>query len=143
MKKNEIITEENGIKTRMAVWLYPETWELAERMVLQDNCKSKSEYIERAVQFYAGYVSSQDSTEFLVPTLVSAMGGTIHDSENRIARLLFKQAVELSMLTQVVASKLNISNVDLRELRRECVDAVKRSNGSLDLEKTAREKQGL
>lgn len=130
-------------RIKFALRISPEIQQLVKDMCPRDNCSSQNEFIERAIIFYAGYVSSQDSTEFLVPTLVSAMGGTIHDSENRISRLLFKQAVELSMLTQVVASKLNISNVDLRELRRECVDAVKRSNGSLDLEKTAHEKQGL
>lgn len=130
-------------RIKFALRISPEVQQLVKDMCPRDNCASQNEFIERAIIFYAGYVSTEDSTEFLVPTLVSAMGGTIHDSENRIARLLFKQAVEISMLTQVVASKLNISNVDLRELRKECVDAVKRSNGSLDLEKTAREKQGL
>ncbi|MEG1884560.1 MAG: hypothetical protein RR224_12725, partial [Clostridia bacterium] len=95
MSKIEKPTEENQNKTRMAVWLYPETWELVERMHPLNNCKSKSEYIERAIVFYTGYINSKNSTEFLADSLTSAIGGTVHDSENRIARMIFKLSVEL------------------------------------------------
>lgn len=135
--------DENKNKTRMAVWFYPESWAIAEKMYPLDNCKSKSEYIEKAVAFYTGYLNTKDSAEFLADSLTSVIGGTIHDSENRLARMLFKQAVELSVLTGISAAKLNVSNLDLRELRQDCVDAVKRSNGTINLEKAIRSEQGV
>lgn len=130
-------------RVKFALRISPQIQKLVKDMCPRDNCQSQNEFIEKAIIYYAGFISSKDSTEFLNSTLLSAIGGTVHDSENRIARMIFKLSVELSMLTNVVASKLNVSNIDLRELRRECVDAVKRSNGTIELEKAAREKQGL
>lgn len=45
-------------KERQAVWLYPETKMLIEKHMDADNCKSQSEYIEKAVRFYSGYLDS-------------------------------------------------------------------------------------
>lgn len=129
-------------KERIPVWLYPTTIAKIESSFEGDNCKSKSEYIEKAIDFYTGYISSKNTAEFLNSTLLSAMGGTIHDSENRIARMLFKLSVETSMMMNVIAAKLSVSNIDLVNLRRECIENVKRSCGSIDLEEVVKLRQG-
>ena len=49
------------------------------------------------------------------PALVAAMRGTVQDSENRIARLLFKLAVEINMMMNVLAAGMEISDEDLRQ----------------------------
>ena len=45
---------------------------------------------------------------------------------DRIARVLFKQGVELAMLMHVVAATNDITEDQLRDLRKICVDEVKR-----------------
>ncbi|WP_211237012.1 hypothetical protein [Aneurinibacillus terranovensis] len=50
------MTEEN--KKRIPLWLYPSTLESVDRWQQQDNCKSRSEFIEKAVRFYCGYISA-------------------------------------------------------------------------------------
>jgi metal-responsive CopG/Arc/MetJ family transcriptional regulator len=45
------MTEEN--KKRIPLWLYPSTLESVDRWQQQDNCKSRSEFIEKAVRFTA------------------------------------------------------------------------------------------
>uniref|UniRef100_UPI0034A1B702 conjugal transfer protein TrbL family protein n=1 Tax=Anaerotruncus rubiinfantis TaxID=1720200 RepID=UPI0034A1B702 len=44
-----------------------------------DNCKSRSDYLETAAQFYAGYLSGEEATAYLPPALVAAMRGTVQD----------------------------------------------------------------
>ncbi|GAB6155500.1 hypothetical protein JCM17380_42510 [Desulfosporosinus burensis] len=43
--------------------------------LLQDNCKSQSEFIEKAIIFYSGYVSSKDNTKFLPIVITSKRPG--------------------------------------------------------------------
>ena len=65
MKKAKLLFGENEpreeIKTRIPVWLYPSTLEVIDRAAETVNCKSRSEYLERAALFYAGYISGQDA----------------------------------------------------------------------------------
>lgn len=130
-------------KTRIPVWIYPSTLEVLDRAVPKDNCKSRSELIERAVLFYAGYLSGGDACDFLPPALVAALRGTLQDSEGRTARLLFKLAVEISMMMNVLAAGLEISEEDLKKLRARCVGDVKKSNGSISLTDAVRFQKGL
>ena len=41
--------EEN--KQKFALWAYPDTLEAVEKKYRQENCRSKSEFIEKAVHF--------------------------------------------------------------------------------------------
>ena len=100
------------------------------------NSQSKNEFVENALIFYCGYLSAKNSDDFLPPALVSAMRGTVQDSENRIARLLFKMTVELSMMMNVLAVGLEINADDLDRLRGQCVRDVKKSNGSITFKDT-------
>lgn len=95
----------------------------------EDNCKSRSEFIEKALRFYMGYKNSEDTTSYLSKTLVSVLEGVVHNETNRIASLQFKLAVEAAMMMNVLATEINISKADLRALRGRCIKEVKSTNG--------------
>ena len=121
-------------KIKFALRMSPETQQLVKEMYPRDNCRTQNEFIEKAIRFYSGYVSGQDACEFLPAALSAAMRGTIHDSENRICRLLFKLAVELDMAMNVLAAGMEIPREDLDRLRGRCVRDVKSTNGSVSLQ---------
>ena len=140
-KKTHVSVEPNTfaeIKTRIPVWLYPSTLEVMDRAMKIANCKSRSEYLEKAALFYAGYVSGQDATAYLPPALASVLRGTVQDTENRICRLLFKLAVEQDMVAGILADAYQFSDEDLRRRRSESVQNVKKTNGRISLEQRAR-----
>ena len=120
-------------KIKFALRMSPETQQLVQEMCPRDNCQTQNEFIEKAIRFYAGYVSGQDACAFLPAALTAAMRGTIHDSENRVCRLLFKLAVELDMVMNVLAAGMEIPQSDLDRLRGRCVRDVKSTNGSVSL----------
>lgn len=135
MKKDKAShTDASETKSRIPVWLYPSTLGVIDHAMGRDNCKSRSEFLETAAHFYAGYLAAQDSSAFLTRTLAATIRGTLDDSENRIARLLFKLAVEESMMMHVLASELEISDEELARLRGKCVEEVKRSGGKIRFE---------
>ena len=116
-------------KVKFALRMAPETQELVKKMGPLDNCQSQNEFIEKAIRFYAGYVSSQEATEYLPVALVSALRAIIQNSESRTARLLFKLAVGMEVPPE-----------DLERLRGQCVRDVKATNGSISY-KDAQERQ--
>lgn len=60
------------------------------------------------------------------------------DTENRIARVLFKQSVELAMLMHVVAATHSVRPEDLEALRKMCVGEVSKVNGRFHFDDAVR-----
>lgn len=58
-------------KEKQAVWLYPEVKELLTTHMAAANAKSQSDFIEKAIRFYAGYLdcNSENMTEYLGETV--------------------------------------------------------------------------
>ena len=147
MSKNTPVSPDRNsnreIKTRIPAWLYPSTLEVIDRASEMDDCKSRSECLEKAARFYAGYVSGQDAIAYLPPALASVLRGTVQDTENRICRLLFKLAVELDMVMNVLAAGMEIPEEQLRSLRERCIQNVKKTSGSVTLDAAVRYQRGV
>lgn len=107
-----------------------------------DNCQSQNEFVEKALQFYCEYLSAKDCSQVLPPILVSALRGTVQDTENRICRLLFKLAVEIDMVMNVLAAGMEINEEQLKSLRGKCVQNVRKTGGSISLEDAVRYQKG-
>ena len=103
-------------------------------MLFRSNCGSRSEFIEKAIIFYIGYLSSNDNSQYLPNILTSTLKSIVAESDNRMNRMIFKLAVELAMTMNVVAATQNIDKELLNKLRGECVKEVKRLNGSFSLD---------
>ncbi len=117
-------------KVRLHLRLTPETYRLIGEYTPKDNCTTANEFVEHAVEFYVGYLSAEDCLHFL-PSLAAAVRGTVHDSENRICRLLFKLAVEMNMMMNVLASEVDVSPEALERLRGRCIQEVKKTGGAV------------
>ena len=126
-------------KPRIHTRLSPEAERKMELAIPNANCKSRNEFVERAICFYSDYIMSKEVTNFLAPILVSTLRATIQSSENRISRLLFKQTVELCMMMNVIAAGLEINESQLDDLRWRCVQNVKKTNGSITFQDTLKE----
>ena len=119
------------IKRKFPLWAYPETLSAVKRNYKQDNCKSQSEFIEKAIIFYCGYISSEDNKMYLPQIITSTVKGIVDDSENRTARLLFKMAVEMAIMMNVTAANYDVDEQKIKEIRQRCVKEVKESNGAI------------
>lgn len=80
------------------------------------------------------WLHSKETSKVLTPALESVISGRIGDTENRIARVLFKQSVELAMLMHVVAATHAVRPEDLDNLRKMCVGEVSKINGKISFE---------
>ena len=134
--------EENKNKKKFPLWIYPETRQLVTDWYKKDNCQSQSEFIEKAIRFYCGYISAEEGVRYLPAAITSAMTGMVDGMENRMARLIFKLAVEMSMMMNVLASAADVDEATLRRLRGKCVSDVKKSVGTVTFEDVARFQKG-
>lgn len=100
--------------------------------------RSRSEFIGDALEFYIAWLHSEESSKVLTPALESVISGRIGDTENRIARVLFKQSVELAMLMHVVAATHMVRPEDLESLRKMCVSEVSKVNGKFHFDDAVR-----
>lgn len=121
-------------KERTAIWLYPETMDRLDGWLEKDNCKSRSEFVEKALSFYMGYLGTEDTSSYLSKALLSSIQGILQKMENRLASNLFRLAVEISMMMHLLATTLKITDEELRRLRGRCVAEVKRTKGKIQLE---------
>lgn len=129
-------------KNKFALWVHPETLEKVEKLYKTDGCKSRSEFIEKAVKFYCGYLTAEDYREYFPSVIVSTVKGTLDSFENRMASLMFKTAVEISMLLHVTAATNEVNEDTLSNLRGMCVDEVKRIHGAITFEEAHKFQKG-
>ena len=121
-------------KTCIHTRITPDTERKIEAAMPLANCRSKNEFVENALRFYCDYLISGDCTTVLPPIYLSALKATVQITEDRFSRLLFKQAVELDMMMNVLAVAVEIDPEELREQRGRSIQSVKKTGGSIRFE---------
>ncbi len=124
----------NAEKTKFSIRVDTDLVELADTYIQSSAVKNRTELIENALRFYLGFLTAQKAEDYLLQSLSSVMTGTVQDSENRLARMDFKIAVELSKLSQVIAYSHDIDEDGLKRLHMKCLEEVRRINGAIDFE---------
>lgn len=114
-------------KRKFALWIRESSLDMAKQLYKEDNCASQSEFIEKAILFYAGYLLSGKSNRYLPNIITSTLKGIVDESDNRMSRMLFKLAVELAITMNLIAAAQDIDRVTLERLRG---NASKKSNAS-------------
>lgn len=130
----------DDVKMKFPLYIFPDTMEKVDMLYEADNCKSKTEFIEKAVRFYCGYLLNNEhtATEFIAPQLAAMTEGIVKGSEQRLSCAMFKIAVELGAVTHMLAALNEIDDETLFKLRMMCTDEVKRINGIINFEKAVR-----
>jgi len=130
-------------KQKFALWLTPETKQKIEGHYCEDNCKSQSEFIEKAVKFYCGYLDTEGADEYLPRVLSGVLDGKLGALGDRIGRLLFKLAVDDAVMVNLVAATSDVDLDTLRKIRVRCVREVKETNGMIGFEDALKYQKGL
>ena len=130
-------------KQKFALWLTPETKGKIEDHYRGDNCKSQSEFIEKAVKFYCGYLDTEGADDYLPRVLAGVLSGKLGALGDRVGRLLFKLAVDDAVMANLVAAASGVDLDTLRRVRARCVREVKETNGQISFEDALKFQKGL
>lgn len=127
---------------RIVLYINQDLLKACDNAISRTNATSRSDFISNAIEFYIAWLDSKNTTKILTPALESVIGSKILDTEDRIARVLFKQGVELAMLMHVVAATNDITESQLKDLRKICVEEVRRNSGKYKFEDAFRFQKG-
>ena len=140
MNKDSEQKKEN--KRRFQLWIRPSSLEQVDKLLDDADCSSRSEFIEKAIQFYAGYLTANRSGDYIPNVVLSSLKSIVAESDNRQNRMLFKLAVELAIVQNLIATNQEVDKATMERLRGSCVNEVKRLNGSFSFEDALEWQQG-
>lgn len=129
-------------KIRIPLWITPSTDLQVKQMVERHGYKSPSEFIEAAVLNYIGQLSTADNMDYVTQTLSTLMEGIQNMSEARLRRVLYKQAVELAMVENILVNLGDYSTEDIRQLRGKVINQVNSLKGGYDFMTAAQYQNG-
>ena len=107
-----------------------------------DGSRSGTEVIRRAVDFYHDYLTTKHSGAFIPQTIKSYLDGRLGQMEDRVSGLLFKQAVELDMVMNVVAGAMRVDEDTVKQLRATCIENVKKTGGTVTFDAAVKYQRG-
>ena len=135
--KDSVMDEDKG-KLRFAFYTDEPTMELVNQHYKEDGCGCRSEYISKAIRYYAELHSLKDCSNVIPDIITSTLKDITRESDNRQGRLLFKMAVELTILQNIIAANSNIDVATLERVRGICVNEVKKLNGIISFDEAVR-----
>ena len=98
----------------------------------------KAEFIEKAIQFYTGYLEAEQDGSYLPVTLSATLEGSLGALGDRLGKLLFKMSVEMSMMMHLMAHDTDATLNELEQLRGRCVQDVMRTHGMISFKEIFR-----
>ena len=130
-------------KIKFPLWLMPETKATVERLYRQDGCSSQSEFMERAILFYCGYLQSEYAGDFLPKILGETLEAILSMFGDRIGRLLFKQTVEHNVMNHILASDTDIDAATYQKMRGMSYQEVVQTHGQISFPEVLRKEKAL
>ena len=130
-------------KIKFPLWLMPETKAMVERLYRQDGCSSQSEFMEKAILFYCGYLQSGYAGDFLPKILGETLEAILSMFGDRIGNLLLKQAVEQNVCNHILASDTDIDAQTYQQMRGKSYQEVLRTNGQISFPEVLRQQKRL
>jgi len=122
-------------KTRVSIFIDSDLVERIDASLKKADCKSRNEFVLSALQFYLGYLYSDEDSAYLASSIDSSISSAVKSMEDRTAKVLFKLTVEMSMMMNILAANLEIDEEVLKKLRAKCIKDLNTSFSSLSFEK--------
>lgn len=126
-------------KVKFSLYLPPEKKAELERRYREEGCRSITAFIEKAIDFYLGYLNTNSTGAFLPKEIQSAIDGRLGIFEDRMAKLLYKLTVEMDMGMTAALDCIQIDADYVRKLRSNSIRNVKATNGLLTFEQKVRD----
>ena len=130
-------------KNRHTVWLTDEAWTKVKDHYRTNNCSTQNEYIEKAIQFYSGYLDTEQADSYLPRVLSDVLEGKLGALGSRIGKLLFKLSVDDAVMAHLIAAIADVDLDTLKKMRVKCIRDVKATNGEVTFEDAYRYQKEL
>ena len=123
-------------KKSIGISLPEEAIEIADRNINLADCRSRNEFIEAAIRFYAEYLSLEDSKTIIPIHLQEAIKHAVDLAEDRMSKVIFKNAISVAMLSELIAICMDYDADMIQDIEQKAFDEVGSYNGILNTEQT-------
>lgn len=123
-------------KAKIGIHMNPNLIQRVDAEYALHDYPSRSAFVGDAVEFFLGYLHSEDDTEYMSKTTLAFLKNQVAKLDAKICRQMFRMCVELCMVGHTTASM--IADVDaetLKRLRNKCVKDVKNTIGNIRYDK--------
>lgn len=96
------------------------------------HCASRSEFVEKALDFYCGYVLTQDNADYFSTAIDTMLDGKISMLGSQIGKVIYKLAVEVQTMMYMTGDIYEADMEKIDRAREYSEDDVKSINGILD-----------
>lgn len=120
-------------KLKLSLYIKKQSIIEADSLKSLTNCQSRNDVIEKAIDFYFGYVTSQLSQDYLCGVFGTKMEGLVNNLATRISKGNFRTAVESDILTRMLATVVQMNKSEYDRLRVKAIQDVKQTNGSINI----------
>lgn len=121
-------------KKKYAYWMYPSMVKEIEKSLDSANATSKSDFICQAVKFYIRYLHLGKSMNLIAPVLEHAVHNEAESVERNLSEIMFKIAVELGVLSNVICAANHYSSETVSSLRENVTEEIASTNGVFTFE---------
>jgi len=119
-------------KEKVGIWMHPDMIKQIDAAYPLHKISSRSEFVCNAVEFYLGFLQTENSTEYIHKTTLAFLENQLAKLEARICRQLFRMCVEQSMIANVSASQIKgMTDELMQKLRKKCIGDVKHTIGNI------------
>lgn len=127
---------------RIAITADEKTLELCDLMLKDGEARNRSRLICKAVKYYYAYLNREQNTEYLTEVSKDVFDKRLNTTEKRISTSIFKLAVEIASLMNVLAGAFELDDQKVQRMKHRVIREVKELNGWINLENIIRYQNG-
>ena len=128
MSKNE--------KTKFTVYLDEDMLRKTDKAVLASGLKSRNEFIIKAIENYIAELTLTQANPVLADKLAEVIAQSNDVAMKKVSSGLFRYAVFLDMMVQMIGDSLELDESDLEVYRKRAYNNVRRTKGRIPLDAT-------
>lgn len=134
--------ENKAKKRRFPLYMTVEQDAKVNEFVNSGYARSQNDFINKAIDFYIGYLRNEKNIDYIAPILSSVLKSQMTDIERNLSEIIFKLAVEVAKQNHIAVSRGELDENTLYRLNDMCCRDVASNNGRVQLENAYRYQNG-
>ena len=136
------MAENKAKKRRFPLYMTAEQDAEVNQFVDNGYAKSQNDFINKAIEFYIGYLHNEKNIDYIAPILSSVIKSQMQDIERNLSEIIFKLAVEVAKQNHIAVSRGELDEDTLYRLNDMCCRDVALNNSRVQFENAYRYQHG-
>lgn len=119
---------------RVSFYFPTEIIEMCDGNLSLANARSRNQFVIDAIKLYDCVLHKEVNTELLTPAFETVIDARLDLTEDRLAQIIFKLAVEMAATMNILAGAFELDSSKVRNMKHRVIHEVKSLNGAINLE---------